>query len=204
MNRNHDRKKHKDLVTVIVLLRCVYFFFSTPSGLNGKFRRRASRNERNSPTQQSFPPTRVHGVVKDGAACLTWRTFVASCFRGALPPVDLRAVCFVRAIVSLTLPLFFLTYLLFFFWWYLVFVFLPLNSSVPPFPLAQHTLSRSTQFYTEIPSYFCMHRTKKMRKTIDGAEQKRCPHRNFSLLSSAGHWSGKIRESGKNERPKWM
>ena len=24
--------------------------------------------------------------------------FVASCFRGALPPVDLRAVCFVRAI----------------------------------------------------------------------------------------------------------
>ncbi len=26
--------------------------------------------------------------------------FVASCFRGALPPVDLRAVCFVRAIVK--------------------------------------------------------------------------------------------------------
>ncbi|OQU86287.1 hypothetical protein SORBI_3003G065001 [Sorghum bicolor] len=26
--------------------------------------------------------------------------FVASCFRGALPPVDLRAVCFVRAIVA--------------------------------------------------------------------------------------------------------
>ncbi len=25
---------------------------------------------------------------------------VASCFRGALPPVDLRAVCFVRAIVE--------------------------------------------------------------------------------------------------------
>jgi len=24
---------------------------------------------------------------------------VASCFRGALPPVDLRAVCFVRAIL---------------------------------------------------------------------------------------------------------
>ena len=27
-------------------------------------------------------------------------TLVASCFRGALPPVDLRAVCFVRAIVD--------------------------------------------------------------------------------------------------------
>lgn len=27
-------------------------------------------------------------------------TLVASCFRGALPPVDLRAVCFVRAIAS--------------------------------------------------------------------------------------------------------
>ena len=26
--------------------------------------------------------------------------FVASCLRGALPPVDLRAVCFVRAIVT--------------------------------------------------------------------------------------------------------
>jgi len=26
---------------------------------------------------------------------------VASCFRGALPPVDLRAVCFVRAIVKI-------------------------------------------------------------------------------------------------------
>jgi hypothetical protein len=26
--------------------------------------------------------------------------FVASCLRGALPPVDLRAVCFVRAILT--------------------------------------------------------------------------------------------------------
>ena len=26
--------------------------------------------------------------------------FVANCFLGALPPVDLRAVCFVRAIVT--------------------------------------------------------------------------------------------------------
>lgn len=26
--------------------------------------------------------------------------FAASCFRGAFPPVDLRAVCFVRAIAS--------------------------------------------------------------------------------------------------------
>ena len=26
--------------------------------------------------------------------------FVANCLRGAFPPVDLRAVCFVRAIVS--------------------------------------------------------------------------------------------------------
>jgi hypothetical protein len=26
--------------------------------------------------------------------------FAASCLRGALPPVDLRAVCFVRAIAS--------------------------------------------------------------------------------------------------------
>jgi len=28
------------------------------------------------------------------------RTLVASCFRGALPPVDLRAVCLVRAMVA--------------------------------------------------------------------------------------------------------
>ena len=28
---------------------------------------------------------------------------VASCFRGALPPVETRAVCFVRAIVGLCL-----------------------------------------------------------------------------------------------------
>lgn len=27
--------------------------------------------------------------------------FVASCLRGALPPVDLRAVCFVRAIAEI-------------------------------------------------------------------------------------------------------
>lgn len=26
--------------------------------------------------------------------------FVASCLRGAFPPVDLRAVCFVRAIIA--------------------------------------------------------------------------------------------------------
>ena len=26
--------------------------------------------------------------------------FVASCLRGALPPVDLRAVCFVRAMIK--------------------------------------------------------------------------------------------------------
>jgi hypothetical protein len=30
-------------------------------------------------------------------------TLVASCFRGALPPVDFRAVCLVRAIVDLLL-----------------------------------------------------------------------------------------------------
>ena len=28
-----------------------------------------------------------------------WLTLVASCLRGALPPVDLRAVCLVRAMV---------------------------------------------------------------------------------------------------------
>ena len=30
-------------------------------------------------------------------------TLLASCFRGALPPVDLRAVCFVRAMLVLVL-----------------------------------------------------------------------------------------------------
>jgi hypothetical protein len=30
------------------------------------------------------------------------RTLVASCFRGALPPVDLRAVCLVRAMAVLS------------------------------------------------------------------------------------------------------
>jgi hypothetical protein len=33
------------------------------------------------------------------AGALLRAAFVASCFRGALPPVDLRAVCFVRAIL---------------------------------------------------------------------------------------------------------
>ena len=34
------------------------------------------------------------------AGALLRAALVASCFRGALPPVDLRAVCLVRAIVS--------------------------------------------------------------------------------------------------------
>ena len=33
--------------------------------------------------------------------------FVASCLRGAFPPVDLRAVCLVRAIVALLVLLFY-------------------------------------------------------------------------------------------------
>ena len=34
------------------------------------------------------------------AGALFLAAFVASCLRGALPPVDLRAVCFVRAIAA--------------------------------------------------------------------------------------------------------
>jgi len=34
------------------------------------------------------------------AGALLRAAFVASCLRGALPPVDLRAVCFVRAMVT--------------------------------------------------------------------------------------------------------
>ena len=34
------------------------------------------------------------------AGALLRAALVASCFLGAFPPVDLRAVCFVRAIVS--------------------------------------------------------------------------------------------------------
>ncbi len=35
------------------------------------------------------------------AGALLRAAFVASCLRGALPPVDLRAVCFVRAMVTI-------------------------------------------------------------------------------------------------------
>ena len=37
------------------------------------------------------------------AGALLRAALVASCFRGAFPPVDFRAVCFVRAILSLEL-----------------------------------------------------------------------------------------------------
>ena len=43
-------------------------------------------------------PTDCCDVMND----LNWRALlVASCFRGALPPVDLRAVCLVRAMTDL-------------------------------------------------------------------------------------------------------
>ena len=44
--------------------------------------------------------------LQTGGAALR-AAFVASCFRGALPPVDLRAVCFTRAMLlsDKTIPL---------------------------------------------------------------------------------------------------
>ena len=52
---------------------------------------------------------------------ITRAAFVASCFRGVLPPVDFRAVCFVRAIATDRKEFFILFY---FFFLALVFFFL--------------------------------------------------------------------------------
>ncbi len=41
------------------------------------------------------------GIILPVAGADLRAALVASCFRGALPPVDLRAVCLVRAIVEL-------------------------------------------------------------------------------------------------------
>ena len=45
-----------------------------------------------------------YNIPVDGAVFLA--AFVASCFLGALPPVDLRAVCFVLAIFLAWLAIF--------------------------------------------------------------------------------------------------
>ena len=46
---------------------------------------------------------------------ITRAAFVASCFRGVLPPVDFRAVCFVRAIATDRKEFFFFSFFFFFF-----------------------------------------------------------------------------------------
>ena len=43
----------------------------------------------------------VGSVDKEKDASYLFAAFTASCFLGALPPVDLRAVCLVRAIVGI-------------------------------------------------------------------------------------------------------
>ncbi|GBP97058.1 hypothetical protein EVAR_46757_1 [Eumeta japonica] len=40
------------------------------------------------------------GLLHAAGGCALRAAFVASCLRGALPPVDLRAVCFVRAMTD--------------------------------------------------------------------------------------------------------
>ncbi|GBP96946.1 hypothetical protein EVAR_77059_1 [Eumeta japonica] len=48
----------------------------------------------------SSRPVAVRLLHAAGGRCALRAAFVASCLRGALPPVDLRAVCFVRAMTD--------------------------------------------------------------------------------------------------------
>ena len=51
--------------------------------------------------KQLYSSTHLWGFLTPPVAGADLRAaLVASCLRGALPPVDLRAVCFVRAMVS--------------------------------------------------------------------------------------------------------
>ncbi|KAL2633530.1 hypothetical protein R1flu_005009 [Riccia fluitans] len=53
----------------------------------------------NKPTRATVPGLKRWGFLTPPVAGADLRAaFVASCFLGAFPPVDLRAVCFVRAI----------------------------------------------------------------------------------------------------------
>ncbi|GBP03465.1 hypothetical protein EVAR_91023_1 [Eumeta japonica] len=60
--------------------------------------RRISRGDSSRPVAVGFFTPPVAGALLRAA-------FVASCLRGALPPVDLRAVCFVRAMTDYLLTI---------------------------------------------------------------------------------------------------